>query len=361
MVDELVEFTIEVSNTGPGDADEVVVTDEISGDMEIPEGMAAFTTAGYYDPTSGNWEIGALSAGQSETMNLPARIITRPQPVCVINTAQAFAAGDLEESDNLDRVALRRPGIERCVDLRLKMEYWRQLEHYCSGTGSVQYAVEVGNAGPDAANNVVLEISDTLDQKPGYRIDPAENCEEMRCTWATLDAGASQVVRITTDTFDMLTNTAQVFKLVLASDQEDYAPEDNRLTEERTIVAVSQDCPPPGVGGAGWDLSGVGAGCFIATATYGSELHPYVQTLREFRDDVLLKFGWGRSMVELYYRHSPDLACYIAERDGLRMLTRGILTPIVFVIAYPWQAGLLLIAISAMVFALLRSRRVRRD
>lgn len=61
-------------------------------------------------------------------------------------------------------------------------------------------------------------------------------------------------------------------------------------------------------------------------------------------------------MVALYYRLSPDVARCIADREGLRILARAIFTPIVFIVAYPWEAVLLFSALAVMLFAVLRLR-----
>lgn len=42
-------------------------------------------------------------------------------------------------------------------------------------------------------------------------------------------------------------------------------------------------------------------GCFIATAVYGDRNAPEVQTLREFRDDVLARSLAGRLFISAYY------------------------------------------------------------
>lgn len=52
-------------------------------------------------------------------------------------------------------------------------------------------------------------------------------------------------------------------------------------------------------------------GCFIATAALGSELHPHVQLLREYRDNVLLKSPHKRQfekILDFYYGFSPEIA-----------------------------------------------------
>ena len=60
-----------------------------------------------------------------------------------------------------------------------------------------------------------------------------------------------------------------------------------------------------------------GGGCFIATACYGSYLHPEVIELRRFRDDILISSTLGLLAVKLYYRISPPLAKFIVKREWL--------------------------------------------
>ncbi len=52
-------------------------------------------------------------------------------------------------------------------------------------------------------------------------------------------------------------------------------------------------------------------GCFIATAALGSELHPHLQMLREYRDNVLLKSSHREQfekVLDIYYSFSPEIA-----------------------------------------------------
>jgi subtilisin family serine protease len=82
-----------------------------------------------------------------------------------------------------------------------------------------------------------------------------------------------------------------------------------------------------------------GRGCFIATAAYGSYLDPHVQTLRTFRDEVLMPSALGKAFVNFYYVWSPDAARFIARRPLLKGATRLALTPLVFTLEYPRLSG----------------------
>ncbi len=62
-----------------------------------------------------------------------------------------------------------------------------------------------------------------------------------------------------------------------------------------------------------------GGGCLIATASFGSELSPQVQLLREIRDDIVLQTKSGSAFMtgfnHIYYSFSPTVADY--ERENL--------------------------------------------
>jgi hypothetical protein len=76
------------------------------------------------------------------------------------------------------------------------------------------------------------------------------------------------------------------------------------------------------------------SGCFIATAAYGSYLHPKVVLLRAFRDDYLLSNLPGRLFVALYYRVSPPIADLIARHALLRGATRLLLVPVILAVEH---------------------------
>ncbi|MCX6130344.1 MAG: hypothetical protein NTX25_14935 [Proteobacteria bacterium] len=99
--------------------------------------------------------------------------------------------------------------------------------------------------------------------------------------------------------------------------------------------------------------------CFIATAAYGSSLDPHINSLRWFRDRVLLITSPGRALVQIYYRYSPSLASYIQTRPTLQLLTRSLLWLPVMLIELSRQSPIAMIISTgfAITSAIILSRR----
>lgn len=66
---------------------------------------------------------------------------------------------------------------------------------------------------------------------------------------------------------------------------------------------------------------GSASGCFIATAAMGDYDHPVVMDLRMFRDNWLLKRGWGVKFTNWYYAHGPKAARVIDKSTILKKIT----------------------------------------
>ena len=81
------------------------------------------------------------------------------------------------------------------------------------------------------------------------------------------------------------------------------------------------------------DTSEEGGGCLIATATYGSELAPQVQQLREIRDNSLLTTTSGTQFMgtfnDVYYSFSPIIADYERENHIFKEIVKIAITPMV--------------------------------
>ncbi|MGY5151333.1 MAG: peptidylprolyl isomerase [Candidatus Nitrosopumilus sp. bin_6a] len=75
-----------------------------------------------------------------------------------------------------------------------------------------------------------------------------------------------------------------------------------------------------------------GGGCLIATATYGSELAPQVQQLREIRDNLILSTKSGTAFMsgfnQFYYSFSPMIADLERENPLFKEAVKVTLTPL---------------------------------
>ena len=74
-------------------------------------------------------------------------------------------------------------------------------------------------------------------------------------------------------------------------------------------------------------------GCLIATATYGTELAPQVQQLREIRDQKLMQTESGQSFLksfnDIYYSFSPAIADLERENPIFKELVKIGITPMI--------------------------------
>jgi len=75
-----------------------------------------------------------------------------------------------------------------------------------------------------------------------------------------------------------------------------------------------------------------GGGCLIATATYGSEMAPQVQLLREIRDNQLLGTDSGESFMtgfnSFYYSFSPYVADLERQSPAFKEMVKIGITPL---------------------------------
>ena len=75
-----------------------------------------------------------------------------------------------------------------------------------------------------------------------------------------------------------------------------------------------------------------GGGCLIATATYGSELSPQVQKLREIRDNMIMKTEAGSQFMsgfnQFYYSFSPTIADWERQVPIFKDTVKIVITPL---------------------------------
>ena len=115
------------------------------------------------------------------------------------------------------------------------------------------------------------------------------------------------------------------------------APEYDVCVQE--VFTIDEPVPPSNDGETQMEMVSnetsveEGGGCLIATATYGSELAPQVQQLRELRDNQLLQTESGSAFMttfnEAYYSFSPYIADMERESPVFKEIVKAGLTPMI--------------------------------
>ena len=94
-----------------------------------------------------------------------------------------------------------------------------------------------------------------------------------------------------------------------------------QLIVDARVAPEPESLPPVRIGG-----------CLIATASYGSELAPQVQQLRELRDNTVLQTESGSAFMtgfnQLYYSFSPVIADYERENQIFKEVVKLTITPL---------------------------------
>jgi hypothetical protein len=208
------------------------------------------------------------------------------------------------------------------------------------------YAFNLHRFLPDSSSPALLSV--TVRSTSGiratlFRKTTGDTIEEF--PFSISSSGSSVTTTFTPDT------TSEVMLLVanatnVNSHQYSYSTDGSTATTLEPLSTPASSLPPTTTSTtttSSSDGGGGGGGCFIATAAYGSDLHPKVQLLRAFRDRFLLSNPPGRLFVRAYYATSPAMASVIAEHQGLRTATRWLLTPLILGVAHPLTAGCLML------------------
>ena len=94
---------------------------------------------------------------------------------------------------------------------------------------------------------------------------------------------------------------------------------------------------------AGNSDSKTGGGCLIATATFGTELAPQVQMLREARNNVVFRTDSGMAFMgafnSLYYSFSPTVADWERQNPMFKEMVKVTITPMLYTLSMLDSAG----------------------
>jgi hypothetical protein len=143
--------------------------------------------------------------------------------------------------------------------------------------------------------------------------------------------------KINVTTGNMVTATSaglgQLTPFDVSQEQAKWQSTGTSSSSSSPIQGDSTDDPHITIGAGRYEIKISPPKCFIATAAYGSETAQELDTLRSFRDKVLLQNRLGRLFVYAYYTCSPPAAEFIARHETIRTLVRIVLLdPVVFLL-----------------------------
>ncbi|MDJ0791011.1 MAG: SdrD B-like domain-containing protein [Acidimicrobiia bacterium] len=238
LVDDDVTFTITVGNAGVSTATGVVVTDVLPGAFTFVSDAAS---QGTYDDTTGIWDVGTLTVGQTETLAITATVTTTG---ILTNVAEVIAAdqpdsdstpdnNDLTEDDQDAATVTPTPNAD--LELAKSVDDATPLRG-----GQVTFTIDVDNAGPNDATGVVVE--DVLPAGLTFDAYTASqgSYDDTTGVWAVGDLAVGLTARLeitaTVDTDSPAVNSAAV----TAADQVDPdSTPDNDVPTEDDQDAVS--------------------------------------------------------------------------------------------------------------------------
>jgi len=192
-------------------------------------------------------------------------------------------------------------------------------------------------------------ISFDIDEKsfaPGEIVELTGNVEQSLAGQPVaieVKDSAGNVILIRTVTPDDNGNFALKFKIPLTAKAGNFEIITNvevageAFTETKTVGEVTTEvdsiCGEGTVMKDGKCVAAeTGGGCLIATATFGSELAPQVQKLREIRDNSLVLTKSGSSFMigfnQIYYSFSPTIADWERQNPVFKEAVKFTITPL---------------------------------
>ncbi|MCR9296254.1 MAG: DUF11 domain-containing protein, partial [bacterium] len=149
-----VTYTVDLRNSGPDVARDVVVLDQIPTGLTYVSSQA---TTGNYNPQTGLWSVPQIGENRTETLQIVVRVTSLGEK---INTAEVVASSEYDPNstpgnndpneDDQDSVSL----IPEVVDLALT----KIVDDPTPNVGEVvRFTLELTNQGPSTATGVIVE------------------------------------------------------------------------------------------------------------------------------------------------------------------------------------------------------------
>lgn len=223
---DLIKWTIFVSNNGPNMATGVIVNDLLPKSVEY---ISSYLSKGFYNPVNGIWDVGNLNAGEKLQLNIVSKIVKTGDITNVVNVK-----GNEKDSNLTNNHFEKLVHVKPAADLSIEKSVSKQEVNI---NDLIEYVIEIINNGPDSAENI--KVSELLN--PNLKVISFESTKgnfNNTNNVLTIDSLVDgEKVRLT---INAAANVCGKFenKVAVSSDTFDYDKSNN---QDGTSVFVSEN------------------------------------------------------------------------------------------------------------------------
>ena len=146
---DLIKWTIIVSNKGPNMATGVIVNDLLPKSVEY---ISSYLSKGFYNPVNGIWDVGNLNVGEKLQLNIVSKIVKTGDITNVVNVK-----GNEKDSNLTNNHFEKSVHVKPAADLSIEKSVSKQEVNI---NDLIEYVIEITNNGPDSAENI--KVSELL-------------------------------------------------------------------------------------------------------------------------------------------------------------------------------------------------------
>lgn len=223
---DLIKWTIIVSNKGPNMATGVTVNDLLPKSVEY---ISSYLSKGFYNPVNGIWDVGNLNAGEKLQLNIVSKIVKTGDITNVVNVK-----GNEKDSNLTNNHFEKSVHVKPAADLSIEKSVSKQEVNI---NDLIEYVIEITNNCPDSAENI--KVSELLN--PNLKVISFESTKgnfNNTNNVLTIDSLVNgEKVRLT---INAAANACGKFenKVAVSSDTFDYDKSNN---QDGTSVFVSEN------------------------------------------------------------------------------------------------------------------------
>ena len=217
---------------------------------------------------------------------------------------------------------------ERLEIIQGKHQKISDTGYFLPGNNNLVVYLQDGDNNPPLTHGIVLkqeitDVSTSIDIVEAEKLIVKEKLNHMMSPYNpdTLEHMIYLEDSIFRVDYDMRSLENEIEEIEKSSEYNEYLNESaNTETQEQSISSTD------------YESSSEGGGCLIATATFGSEMAPQVQFLREIRDGTVMSTESGTAFMtgfnQFYYSFSPQIADYERENPVFKEAVKVTLTPL---------------------------------